>query len=266
MNRYAVVQEKFQTIDPDVLRAVLVEQAGMVTADATRIAHKLRGVLTDRLSLKQASAVRQALQFRGYAVRVIPAEKMIPEQKAKIVRWFEMDEQRIRLPLGYHGDCHDVPWRNVFVISAGRVSEIKERETEMVEYHPFRHGRVTVERKVQRQSESMYVTELICVAESGTFVHVRFPSREMNYKRVLGGELNASLFEKYLAMLDALVARSTSALVSPETTRLLMERKEERETIDGDLTYYQEEKEFADYNRWLLQLVLWAEGFADSQS
>ena len=94
-----------------------------------------------------------------------------------MVRWFEMDDHELRLPLGYHGDWHKIPWQNVFVISAGQVSELKEHETEVVEYHGSHAGARTVERKVQRRSESTYVTELICVAGSGKFVHARLPGR-----------------------------------------------------------------------------------------
>jgi hypothetical protein len=266
MERYAILQEKFEAIDPELLRTALIEQGGLVPVDAARIARKVRGVLTDRLSFQQAAAICQVLKSHGYAVRVLPVKSLVPEAKARVVRWFEMDDQQIRIPLGYHGQVNKIPWSSVFVISAGRVSEIKEHRTEKVErYSSSRMGIVT-EHETHRRSTTADVTELVCVAESGSFLHVRFPYNEMNYDRVFGAQLNLSVFERYLAMVEALVSHGTSALVSPETTRLLQERKQHYETTDGDWAHYSEEKEFAAYNRWLLQLVLLSEGFCDSNS
>lgn len=264
MNRYAVVQTKFERIDPEVLRKVLVEQGDFVPVDAARIARKVRGVLTDRLSIQQAAAVCQTLTSRGYSVQSLPVTSLAPEGKARVVRWFEMDEQEIRFPWGYRGDVNKIPWPSVFVISAGQVSEVKEHETEKANRYASSRMGILVERETQQRSERIDVTEMICVAESGAFLHVRFPYHEMNYVRVLGEHVAGSAFERYLVMLDVLVSRSTSALISPETTRLLQERKQHYESSDGDFARLAEEKEFAAYNRWLLQLVLMSEGFCQT--
>lgn len=263
MNRYAVVQTRFETIDAEVLRTVLVEQGGFVPVDAGRIARKVRGVLTDRLSFQQAAAVCQALTSNGYAVQAIPVTSLAPEGKARVVRWFEMDQQEVRIPWGYHGHVNRIPWPSVFVISAGQVSEVKQHETEHVNRYGSTRTGTLVEHNTQRHSERIEVAELICVAESGAFHHVRFPYHEMNYQRIFGEPVAGTSFERYLMLLDALVRQSTSALVSPETTRLLKERKQHYESSDGDFAHFAEEKEFAAYNRWLLQLVLMSEGFCN---
>ena len=62
------------------------------------------------------------------------------------------------------------------------------------------------------------MAEIYAVSAGGQFLHVRLPSHEFNYDRVLGRLPHAGFFEKYLAVLDLLVARSTAALVSPEYT------------------------------------------------
>jgi hypothetical protein len=211
-------------------------------------------VLAERLSFEQAGAVCQILRSHQYAVRAVPVEKLPSPAKGRTLRWLEITDEHLGLPVGYQGDVQRVPWPCVFVISAGQVSEVKEQQVETVK--PDYHHLPVTEVQTRRRSERVHVAELYAVSTAGEFLHVRLPAHEMNYDRTLGRRPDAGYFEKYLEVLDQLTARSAAALVSPETLALLRERRQNYESFDGDSQELIDERQFSQYNRWLLTLVL----------
>ncbi len=258
MNKYAVVQEKLEDIRPEVLQRILMDDVGMAKADATRIARKSRGILTDRVTLKQAAAICGGLKRHGYSVRAVPADKLMPRRRSRPAHWLEITDYYLGLPLGYLGDVHRISWPCVFVISAGQISELKEVRVERSIDDDWLDPSATVEVKTTR-SERTHVTDLIAVADSGESQQVRISWQGLNYERTLPSAVSAQPFERYLLVLDELVRRSTSALVSPETRELLRVRKQGYSSTLGSTAAEAEAREFADYNRWLLQLVMFAE-------
>ncbi len=259
MTQYAVVQDKFETIPFEQLKDILIEHGGMVLADATRAARKTRGILTERLTIQQAAGVCHALQQFNYSVRALPTDKLPMLKKARQARWLEFHDDHLALPRGTTGVVEQVLWPNVFVINAGQVAETKVRDKYVFDSDTTEPA-LAAESETQKYSEYIHVAELIALPTNGHLMHIRLPAMGMNYARVLGPDLvDQGFFNKYLAMLDHLVARSSGALVSPETHELLKERKQHYHTREGDFYEAGEERKFSQYTRWLLQMVLFRE-------
>ena len=259
MTKYAVVQDKLESIEFDHLKQVLIEHGGMVHADAARAAKKLRGILSERLSINQAAAVCNALKQLNYSVRVLPADKLPELKKARVTRWLEMHDDHLAIPRGTTGVIEKVLWPNVFIINSGQVAETKERDSFVFDTDALDPS-FADDVETHKYSQFVHVTELIALSSNGGLLHVRLPAQGMNYGRVLGPDLiHQGFFDKYLTMLDRLVAQSTVALVSPETRELLKERKQNYDVREGDFYEFTEERKFVQYTRWLLQLVLFRE-------
>jgi hypothetical protein len=64
---------------------------------------------------------------------------------------------------------------------------------------------------------------------------------------------------QFFCVLDELVKRATSAFISPETRKMLVDRKADQSRAEGSLQFEADERAFTDYSRWLLQLVMFRE-------
>ena len=86
-------------------------------------------------------------------------------------------------------------------------------------------------------------------------LHFRLHAQRLHKQQVPQGGLAASLFDKYLLLLDDLVQRCQWAEISPETRMILAERREHPPEVPGRRPYNFDEGSYDLYNRWLLQLV-----------
>ncbi len=260
MQRYAVVQETLDPIPFDTLREVLVSQGGMTRVDAGHLARNNNGIISELLSVDQAAKICGALRSLNFTVRVLPADKLPPRRKGHLTRRLQLQDDCLLIPYGVTEVLHRVPWASVFVISAGRVAETKERQVEVVK---FDFGDDTAfpgaEFESERYSEFVHVTELLAVSDGGKMLHIRLPARGINYERTLGASPKGGFFAAYLTLLETLIAKCQWAVVSPQTLELLEHRRRNPETRTGDHHQFVEERRFVDYNRWLLQLAIMRE-------
>ncbi|MCH7725770.1 MAG: hypothetical protein IH991_04715 [Planctomycetes bacterium] len=259
MSLYAVVQERFEKIDPERLLTVLREQGRLTRTDAARVARSEQGILWERFQFNEAQDVVGALASHDYAARVVPAESLPKLDKPRMVRWLEIGEDALRVPWTMHQETIPVPWPCVFVISAGEVGEVTEKFVTTGVRFDANQGMIP-DREVERASRRVSVTDLIAIAEDGQYLHIRLPAKELVYDRILGpSERIQNSFQRYLAVLDELVARSSAAIVSPKTRRLLVDRKEKYEAERSAAWSSLDKMAFEKYNRWLLQLVVFSE-------
>jgi hypothetical protein len=64
---------------------------------------------------------------------------------------------------------------------------------------------------------------------------------------------------QFFFVLERLVQHATTAFVSPETRKLLADRRADQSRAAGSLQFEADERAFTDYTRWLLQLVMFRE-------
>jgi hypothetical protein len=150
-----------------------------------------------------------------------------------------------------------MPWTGVFVINAGHLSvlEQKHREIESVDARGFKH----YETKNVSQSERHPAVEVIGVSSAGSLVYLRLVSVRMQGSKMPGIPLDVPRHMQFFEVLDRLVQNATAAFVSPETRKMLADRQADRTRTEGSLQFEADERAFADYSRWLLQLVMFRE-------
>lgn len=263
MLSYAVVQERFETIDPEVLQSVLLEQGGLTRPDASRVARHEHGILWEHFTREQAEHVCQALRGRGVSVRCVPADQLPVLERPRTIRWLEVGEDALTIP-GPLEQTIRIDWNCVFVISSGQVGEIIDK---LVPRKPsdqayMRRATPLVHYEHHRESKRVSVTDLIAVSEENRYLHLRLPAHEMAYGRIFPtatAEVHSS-FQKYVELVEQLVARSTSAVISPHTRELLETRREPPSHAGRTASWASlDDLAFERYNRWLLQLVVFRE-------
>ncbi len=254
--RFSLLQTRHERIDPTVLQDALRAGAGLPKADAVRAARRCRGILAERLTHKQAEGARGSLAHQQIATLVVPAEQMMKLAPPASVHWLQVCEEGLIVPADYYGRTETIPWASVFVVSSGYVTkEVESRKPQEVRETHGRHQMLVTEYKVERQVKHEHITEVLGLSTEGKLLHFRLHAHRLQKQQVSQGGLEASVFEKYLLLLDDLVSRCQWAEISPETRLILVERKELPPEVAGRRPYDFDEISFELYNRWLLQLV-----------
>ena len=254
---FALLQATHQPIDAAILRDVLMQDGGMARVDAVRASQKARGILSDRLTCEQAEACRRSLARHNIESLVLPAEKVAPQPRPPMVHWLGIGESGLFVPTDYYGAGGVVPWTSVFVVSSGLVLTVIEERvpTEVWEGHS-RDAISTTRWDTRRSEEPHHITEILGVSDAGEMMHFRLAAQRLHAQHVPFGGEGATRFQKYLLLLDQVVARVLAAEVSPQTRQILAERRERPREIEGKKAYLFDERGFDAYNRWLLALFM----------
>src|SRR5688572_10936736 len=115
---FAVVQSKFERIDPALLENAFMAGAGMPKADAVRAARRSRGFLIQRLARPQADGIASLLTQAGHAIRVMPMQELADVGKPISVTWLRFQPEALGVPMGAQDLVLDIPWPAVFVVNA----------------------------------------------------------------------------------------------------------------------------------------------------
>lgn len=263
---FALLQTRHERIEPAILQEALIAGAGLPKPDAVRAAHRCRGILAERLAHKQGEGARGSLARQQIETVLVPAEQMMKLTPPVSVHWLQVSDAGLIVPADYYGRSETVPWPNVFVISGGLVAKsIVERKPHEVEASRsltsqmvvpvLGHTRTVTEFRNERRTEQQHIAEVLGLSEAGKLLHFRLHAHRLVKQQVPQGGPTISVFEKYLLLLDDLVARCQWAEISPETRLILADRKEHPPEVPGRRPYDFDEGSFDLYNRWLLQLV-----------
>jgi hypothetical protein len=260
-NSFAVVQARLERLDPELVEQALIAGAGFPKADASRAARRNRGFLAQRISQAQAEGVARVLQQSGCAVRVLPMSSLAEIGKPISVTHLTFQPQSLGVPLGMQQVLLDVPWTGVFVINAGHLSVIEQKHREVDSGIDLR-GRPVIETKTTQHSERHPALEVIGVSSAGSMVYLRLLSVRMQGNKIPGVPPELPRHMQFFFVLEQLVRLATAAFVSPETRKMLADRKVDRSKSEGSLQFEADERAFTDYSRWLLQLVMFRESGA----
>ena len=253
---FALLQTRHERIVPAVLQDALMDGAGLPKADAVRAAHRCRGILAERLTHKQGEGARGSLARQQIETILVPAEQMMKLTPPVSVHWLQIDDAGLIIPADYHGQTQMVPWPNVFVISSGLVEKrVEKRKPHEVVETRGRHRVIVTEYTVERKLEQQHNTEVLGLSADGKLLHFRLQAHRLHKQQVPQGGPAATVFEKYLLLLDDVVLRCQWAEISPETRLILAVRKDRPPEVSGRRPYDFDEASFDLYNRWLMQFV-----------
>jgi hypothetical protein len=229
----------------------------MPKIDAATTSLKTRGILAERLTQVQAERCRASLAALGIDTIILPSERLVPWSRPLPVHWLGVSEGGLFVPTDFYGGGATVPWPSVFVVSSGLVlTEIEERKAaDVVEYYGNRQV-ATTEWKTIRKEQPQHVTEILGVSDAGQTMHVRLNAKRLHAQQVPHGGPAAPSFQKYLLLVEDVVAKATLAKISPQTREILVERREVPRDVDGKKSYSFDERSFGAYNRWLFQMVI----------
>jgi hypothetical protein len=254
---FALLQSRHERIEPAVLQEALIAGAGLPKADAARAAHRCRGILAERLTQKQGEGARGILAQQKIESILVPAEQMMKLTPPVSVHWLQVAGEGLMVPADYYGRTETVPWPSVFVVSSGLVatSTQVQKPHDAEQWHG--HVRITVtEYKTERKTEQHHITEILGLSADGKLLHFRLHAHRLHKLQIPQGGPSASQFEKYLLLLDDLLARCQWAEISPATRLILADRREHPLGVSGRRPFDFDEGGFELYNRWLLQLVM----------
>ena len=256
MEAFAVIQSRFEQIPSEKLVEVLIEVGGMPHADAMRALRLTRGILGESFTRKQAEAIWKELDQSGFGVRVLAADELPALGEPRTIRWFELDQDELRIPVGIHGDTIPIPWPSVFVISCGRIADMKKELVSdwqfPTSYASESAESVDVGPRYKKRGKLVDVCDIIAVDDDGEFRYLRLPGNEISYGRIMGEGTELSRFERFAVVVEYLLEHAQEAIVSPETRKLVLNRKSDSRIVEGDATGQVYEHLLHQYNRWLL--------------
>ena len=263
MTDFAVIQTRFETIPEDVLISAMTGPGEMTHPDATQSIRRHRGILWDRFAEPQATAVCQALTKEGYSVACVESDDLPRLDEPRIVRWFEFDENEIRIPQGIRGQTVPIPWESLLVLSLGRVAEVSKHQLPSrpnVIASSATSAAMSIAHDVQprygKRSKLIEVLDLIGLDANGTAHYIRLPSNELAFGRIMGEGTNLTRFERFLVVVEYCVHHAPDAIVSPATRKALVDREPSAIEIDGDGLQAIQDEVIDSRNRWLLYLAL----------
>ncbi len=253
---FTLLQTRHERIEPAVLQEALIAGAGLPKPDAVRAAFRCRGILAERLTHKQGEGARGCLARQQIETMLVPAEQMMKLTPPVSVHWLQIDDGGLVVPADYFGRTEMVPWPSVFAVSSGLVaiSTQVQKPHDAEQWHG--HVRITVtEYKTERKTEQHHITEILGLSADGKLLNFRLHAHRLHKLQIPQGGPLASQFEKYLLLLDDLLARCQWAEITPATRMIVADRRENPLGVSGRRPFDFDEGGFELYNRWLLQLV-----------
>ena len=261
VNKYTLVQTRFEQIPTETLREAIVKHSDAPRADVSRAVRTARGILWENCERKVADAIRRALADHDYGVRTIEAESIPHLPEPRFVRWMELDTEELRIPDGIHGQTRPMKWTSVFVIALGQmvVPDVSYRIDDQ------RFGKHSAEEtmsdsqeppRYQKRSDLVDVLDVVGIDDKSQLRYLRFPSHELVYERIMGTETNLPKFERFLVLIEFFVEHCVEAVVSPETRKLLVNRAPTERMIVSEAAHATTERSVSQYTRWLLHKAI----------
>ena len=248
----AILLDEYRLAEPALLASLLEQHGGLPAPVATKLARPARGIIWENAPPAAARNVAQALSASGHPARVIQQSQVAPTTNPRRVHLLDLEGEMLGIQLRYSGPPERVPWSDVLVLSAC-VFQTEVKKTEIVEFSDSR-GLTIQDERVQIDINRNIVADVITrgppAAGAPGLLHIRLQCHEVNYAKTLGGTIHEGWREKFAVLVAKLGLRAEQALISPQTESLLL-----ASMAPGNCDvnpYFENEAEFAAYNRWLL--------------
>lgn len=279
MSEFAVLQEAYEPIDPEVLAPILEKALGLVRYDAMHAAKESRGILAERIDVGRAEDLEVGLRAAGFEARRIPQDQVLRIGKPALVRTLAFTESALEIVQGYTSSAQAIPWGDIRFLSAGIVTEVLTKRI-TVTVKKKRRGmglggfladmvapgigsmifKMLAKSRDKKQASAfksvatdVHLLDLFAGAPGQEMLHVRLKARDLYYDQILGVERVPSFLDNFLYVLGKLSSASPKAVVSPGL-RALVESGEEAGK-DPEEARFAHEHEFTQYNRWQMQML-----------
>jgi len=283
MSHYAVLQEAYEKLDPDILGPILADVLGMVRYDAMRMAREGRGILVEYLNESFAQELQTALRKQDIQTRIVPQKSVIQMGRPMSVRDIQLTTESLEILEGYTGRPTSFCWNQVCVLSAGVIVEVQQKKvTKKKKIRRRRSGmggiagfavggvigmaignaldRAARGGEISERKKQMLmnqIADLFIQVDTAEFRHFRLKARDLYYSKILGDHAVRDIFANFRLVLKGLSQHATKAVITPETMALAkggsgVESEESGSEVSPD---FGEEMEFTQYNQWVLQVL-----------
>ena len=258
-NQFAVVQSRFETIDPELLAETITANTRWPRADVQRLARKTHGILGTTFSEVEARGICRALEQAGFLARVVPAAKLMKLPRARSIAWLDVSDAALGVPLdAFQESATPVAWNAVFVIHAATIATLNETG-EIVDVEPA--GERGPVQEFQRDAFGLTqpTLGLVGMSAGSGMIHGRLSLQRFFRGRMpwLQGELSQE--EQFRVVLGQLIAHSPQAVVSPAARRMVVTPLKQIRERTATSRILQDERAFQGEMNWLLQLLSFRE-------
>lgn len=232
----ALVQTRFENIEPDVLVQVLSRLTLLPRAEVLRIARKQRGILHEHLTTQVAAKLAMELNTLNIGATSVPAHELPELSKPRTALWIEPDEAGFGVPLDHLQVLERINWLSVFAIHAELLTDPQA--------------------KTDKISQRFPNVDVVAIGDSGKLIHFRISQPRFAPGRMPWIAAQQPLADKFYQLLELLIQRSTAAIISPTARRLLVERPASTHALAEHWLEEKDERTMANYLRWLVWLAM----------
>lgn len=255
----ALVQTRFETIDPEVFEQVLARCTELPRAEILRITRRNRGILHETFPPVIAAAVAQQLTQLNVGVAAIPASSLPEISKPRSALWLEPDATGFGVPLDHRQVIERIDWLSVFAIHADLLPDPQAKPDKVAASLGSARPAV-VTKSGSKLTQRFPNVDVVGVTAAGKLVHFRLAQTKFAPGRMPWLAPDRSLADKFYELLRLLVEQCTEAIVSPTARRLLVERPTNTHTLSEQWLEEKDERAMASYLRWLVWLAMHREG------
>ena len=264
MSSFSVIMSRFGRLDPEHLVTALCHVLPTTRFDVLRSMGPRQGILAQGLQEKQASRICAVLSGIGYPVTSVPDSRIPVLDEPRRIRWGTLSQEAFGYPHGLHGETTDILWDRVLVIDLGRGMKLSRKLQESSPSTLAAFPRTTAQGVAARMAvdppkpqykrigEVFDVLDLIGVDVNGAIQHLRLPSKDFAYEKMLGSGTELSRFERFAVIVDYMVQHASNAVVSPAVHEFLEQREATDEVVENIVAEESLQQHQLRYQRWLL--------------
>lgn len=264
MSSFSVIMSRFGSLDPEHLVTAMCNTLPTTRFDVLRSMGPRQGVLAQGLEEKQARRVCAVLCGLGYPATCVPDSRIPVLEGPRSIRWCALSQESFSYPHGLHGETTQILWERVLVIDVGRGMKLSRQMKEVSSSplaglpHTTVQGaaaRMAVDYltpQYKRTGEVFDVLDLIGVDVNGAIQHLRLPSKDFSYEKVLGAGTELSRFERFTVIVDYMVQHALNAVVSPAVYDFLEAHEAIESVVENIVAEESLQQHQLGYQRWLL--------------
>lgn len=252
---YALVQTRFQNIDPLQFTGILTRTLRWPKVDIQQAGRRSQGILGVRFTREEAEAIQRELAQHHFETAVLPAARLMQLAGQRCVAWLDVRPDGLGVPDDLiTDDTTFVPWSSLVVLHAALVA-VPQEESAIVEGVDLNRQAPSYE--FHRESFGVIQPQLalLGLSAAGQMVHVRLSLAKFFAARMPWLADADGPQEQFRRLLDRLSDSSSQAIQSPSVRELIdrpmygVGERTPRSRVDRDLQAFQHQM------NWLLQLL-----------
>ena len=252
----ALVQTRFETIDPVIFEQVLAQATALPRAEIMRIARRQRGILHERLPPDAAAEVVQRLTQHNVGVVAVPAASLPEISKPRNALWLEPDASGFGVPLDHRQIIERIDWLSVFAIHADLLPDPQAKPDKVAASLGSGAIAEAISNTGAKLTQRFPNVDVVGITDAGKLVHFRIAQTRFAPRRMPWLAPDRPLSHKFYELLRLLIEQSTAAIISPTARRMLLERPSNTHTLSEQWLEEMDERAMGTYMRWLVWLAM----------